>query len=200
MKKVLLLACVFILISTSAIYAQPEKGDWMVGASLVNANGYINSTVPHQFSFNLNPSAGYFLSNRVAIGTGLNLGYGVFGSRNYFLNVGLSPFARYYFVPKEGMQAKKLFLFGELSTQVGVTNYVDKVGNINTTNSGFNAGVGAGLGYLIAPNVSIEGLLKINHYSSFQGVSNQPFGLQPSLGIGFQIYLRGKKKAAAVTE
>ena len=201
MKKLLLLTFAAAIVFAISVNAQPRKGDWMVGANIASGTGYLNTSVPHQFNFNFNPSGGYFLSNRVAIGAGINFGGGGLFSNSYYMNYGFSPFVRYYFVSKEGIKANKLYLFGELSTGIGGSSFVDKVNNTNLTRSGLNVGIGPALGYLITPNVSIEGLFKVSKHTYFQSVATPPgTGVTPSIGIGFQIYLMGKKKAEKVAE
>lgn len=194
MKKLLLLIAVVPAITATVTDAQPRKGDWMVGANIANGAAHLNSTVPHQFNFNITPNGGYFLSNRLIVGAGIGMGVAIFTSKNYAFSYGLSPFARYYFVSQSGLEHNKLYLFGELSTGVNGYSYIDKVANIRTSANSLNAGIGPGIGYMFTQNVGVEGLMKINKRfaTSPTGTANGNF--MPTLGIGFQIYLPGKKQ------
>lgn len=196
MKKLLLLATIIPMLTITVTNAQPRKGDWMVGANIANGTAHINSTVPHQFNFNIIPSGGYFLSNRLVVGAGVGVGVAIFTSKNYAFSYGLSPFARYYFVPKSGMEEDKLYLFGELSTGINGYRYIDKVANVRTNANSLNAGIGPGLGYMLTHNVGVEGVLKINKRFAASPAGTHSGSIMPALGVGFQIYLPGKKKQA----
>lgn len=196
MKKIALLSTAAVLFASLTTYAQPKKGDWMVGANIANTMA-ATSSWGTQFSVNLNPSAGYFLSNRVAVGTGVGLSYQHFDKNFSSFNTSLMPFARYYFAKKEGMQAQKLYLFGEVSAGVGAgtSSYINNIGIKRKVSGGtFQSSAGLGLTYFILPSVSIEGAFRFNYNKPFPpryGVSNQVI---PSLSLGFQIYLPGKKR------
>ena len=119
MKKAVLLPAVAALLTATSAYAQPQKGTYIVGASLAGANGYINSTHSNYGQVIINPRVGYFITDRLALGTSLSLA-GAFGSGYTSLHTGLSPFARYYFFPKDGARQKKLYFFGEGNIGAGV--------------------------------------------------------------------------------
>lgn len=185
-----------VLAGTTA-FAQPQKGDWMVGASIANSQAYLSNNGYNQFQVSLLPSAGYFLTNRIAVGTGIGLSYASGGHRQHYFHYSISPFARYYFSKKEGIQIHKPVLFGEVSTAIGGHSIVDKRNNYMQSNGYGAVGAGIGLAYFITPNVSVEGLLKLNSQNLYHTPNN---GVIPSLNIGFNIYLKGKKRKAEVVK
>ncbi|MBW7914984.1 MAG: outer membrane beta-barrel protein [Taibaiella sp.] len=200
MKKLLLLIAVVPAITATVAHAQPRKGDWMVGANIAGLSGYVDPGVKSHFDIHIVPSAGYFFTNRLAIGTGVGLGYHANSKKAHGFNYGVSPFLRYYFSKKEGMVAKKAYLFTEVSAGYNGYTYSDKVNNVKLTNNALHAGGGAGLAYFITQNVSIEGLFKVNYSTGINGINNNLAQFRPSLGIGFNIYLPGRKKESAKTE
>ena len=96
MKKLLLLASVIPVLTTTVGNAQPRKGDWMVGANVI--------------PFSL--KGGYFLSDRLAVGTELLIN-GTYSpaQKTIAANIGASPFIRYYFASKDGMKANRFYFF-----------------------------------------------------------------------------------------
>ena len=75
MKKLLLITPLLFVL-TSSSFAQPQKGSWLVGASIANGGAAVQPNINSVFNFNISPKAGYFLSNRLALGTGINFGIG----------------------------------------------------------------------------------------------------------------------------
>lgn len=200
MKKLTIIIATLSFITTS-VFAQPRKGDWMVGAGIANSSAarVAGST---QFNVNLNPSAGYFLSNRVAVGTSVGLSYSKYARSLSSYSASLKPFARYYFSKKEGMQPKKLYLFGEVSAGAGIgASRYDNNGVIEKrTGSTILSSAGLGLTYFILPNVSVEGTFNMNYNTPINAAPAPGSNLVPSLGVGFQIYLPGRKKVRAQEE
>lgn len=200
MKKLLLLATVIPILSTTAANAQPRKGDWLVGANIAGLSGYVDPGVNSHFDVHIVPSAGYFLTNRLAIGTGIGLGYHANSKKIHGFNYGVSPFLRYYFSKKEGMELKRAYLFTDVSAGYNGFTQKNKVNNTKITGNLLNAGAGLGLAYFITQNVSIEGLFKVNYSTGINGINSNFAQFRPSLGIGFNIYLPGRKKESAKTE
>lgn len=195
MKKLTLVCTASLLFAAISSYAQPRKGDWMVGANIANSSAGVGPAATSYFSANLNPSVGYFLSNRIAVGAGVGLSYQRSGKYFNSFSSSIIPFARYYFTKKEGMQPKKLYFFGEVAAGAGVgtSAYFDngvknrQIGSILLSNAG------VGLAYFILPNVSVEGTFKLNYNQPFNAPPGSRHSVIPSVGIGFQIYLPGKK-------
>ena len=86
MKNLFLFTIAFLFISTVAVAQQIEtkpqmsqavgdepiqKGNWMIGGSL-GSLGY--SFEGESFNINVNPRAGYFVSDGIAIGASVNAG------------------------------------------------------------------------------------------------------------------------------
>lgn len=195
MKK-LTIATVLCTLFTTVSFAQPRKGDWMVGAGLAAANADITPNVNTNFNVSLFPKAGYFVGNRLAIGTGTGLSFSMHTSaKQYVLGYSISPFARWYFAEKEGIKPKKAYVFTELDLGYRGSTFIDKPNDRRYNSDLIQAGLGVGAAYFIVPNVSLEGLFKMNHRT---GVRNAPANFNhfsPSISLGFQIYLRGRNKS-----
>lgn len=91
MKKLVFATLLLSVLVTTTTFAQPRKGYWMVGANVV----------PVQ------PRAGYFVSDKLLLGAGLNVNVGGSPGNNVFsASLGFAPFAKYYFSGKEGLSAR----------------------------------------------------------------------------------------------
>lgn len=196
MKKIILTTITTVL-GTTAVFAQPQKGDWMVGAGIANGQAYLQTPGYNQFNVQLTPLGGYFAGNRIALGTGVGLGYAA-GRGAHSLGYSISPFARYYFAGKQGIQLQKPVLFAEASMALHGYSAVDKINNWRYSDMGLSGGAGVGLAYFINQHVSVEGLFKLNSRYTYH--NNVGRGVTPSLGIGFNIYLKGKKRKAEVVK
>ncbi len=170
---ILTTALLTLLISTSA-FAQPRKGDWMVGARVSN----------------LNISGGKFLSNRLLLGVDVSPSISIQPYVASSFNLAVSPFLRYYFAPKDGMEAKKFYLFSQIQAGYGL--------GLNTNNDNLehslSPSLGAGLTYMLNDRVSFEASYNIYHPLGDLSSPYRDYGyyLRPQLGV--QIYLNGKKK------
>lgn len=178
MKKLFLTAAIGLFGLASA---QLQQGNWMVGSDLMNMR-FTNG-----LDIQLNPKAAYFIQNRWAVGAGVSLDIQkVNGSSTTQTNWAITPFTRYYFSDN---QVDNLLnngaFFGEGSLGFGGNNS----GGGSTTN-GVKYGIGAGYAYFITNNVSVEGLLK---FDGITGGGNNSSDGDLSLGVGFNIYLSGKK-------
>src|SRR5690606_29028347 len=74
--------------------APVQQGNWIVGGSL-GSLGY--SFEGESFNINLNPRAGYFVSDGLAIGLGANVGLATSPDADNVWTYGVAPFVRYYF-------------------------------------------------------------------------------------------------------
>ncbi|MCL4641542.1 MULTISPECIES: hypothetical protein [Olivibacter] len=153
-----------------------QKGNWMVGGSL-GSMGY--SFEGESFNVNINPRAGYFVSDGIAIGLALNGGYGSVKDDEDNWTYGIAPFVRYFF--PEGSSATGRF-FGQ--GEVGIAG-ANKGSDVT-----FAAGVGLGYAHFITRSVALEAVVGYN-YSKANNASAQA---QNGLGfnLGFQIYLPGQ--------
>jgi hypothetical protein len=178
MKKLLLLIAVVPVITTTVANAQPQKGDWMLGAKV-------------------NPIAlkgGYFLSNRFIAGIDVTPGFSYQPqNKNIGFNFGAEATLRYYFAPKTGMQAGKFYWFGDFNAGYELQyghNYFSKSGGFS---GHFKTGLAPGLAYFVNEKVSIDAALRTNLRGNFTRNWSH-INTNPEFGI--QIYLPGKKKQA----
>ncbi len=94
---------ILALAFSSAALAQTEKGRWILGAQIGNFT-YQDQFSVKSFSGNLTPSAGYFVADGLALGTGIPFsfstqkgnGVGIYGSHSSGTSIGLAPFVRYF--------------------------------------------------------------------------------------------------------
>lgn len=173
MKKIIL-GILVVTLCTVAVNAQTMKGDWMVGGSFA-LNTTSNTTV------SLNPAAGYFILDNLAIGGTFNFGYVKTGDVKSTV-IGAGPFARYYF-GKGNLKPFVLteFLFNSLK--------VDGVAETSSTNNGHDFLLGGGLAAFVNEHVAIETIAGYTN-TKYSGESSDG-GL--AIRIGFQIYLSPQK-------
>lgn len=156
------------------------KGNWLVGASIGNIGHNFKSET---FTFDINPRAGFFISDNAAIGAQVQLGFIAYDGGEDF-RYGLTPFVRYYF--PEGAAPTHRW-FGEAVLGFAGSSMEDSEGDAI-----FSAvyGVGAGYAHFVASNVALEGMLNLIRSNANIDVSNDSStGLSFSLGL--QIYLPG---------
>lgn len=183
MKKSTFVIIALILSSVSVAYAQPKKGDWMVGANIV--------------PFSL--KGGHFLSNRLLVGTELLMNGSYAPAKKVIAaNIAASPYIRYYFLPKDGMKAHRFYFFGDVNFTVGYGFSVDKINNQKGSNHYFKTGIAPGLVYFINDKVSVDGALRFNYYGI--GAVGNDYSIGTTYELGIQVYLQGKKKATAAAE
>src|SRR5687767_7520560 len=119
MKKVLIAAC--LLVSSNAIFAQVNKGQWLAGGNISfesQKQGDAKAT-----SFNFSPDAGYFFIDNFAGGIRLDFSsYKVKDADDATTSFGLAPFVRYYFLPA----AQKVNVFADASFGFGSAGTADK--------------------------------------------------------------------------
>lgn len=115
MKHLLFLTILFSV--TTAAFSQINKGQWLIGGNASFSTDKDNSSISKDRSttFQLSPNAGYFVSDKLAVGARINfmsdkneVEYGSYTEATN-TSVSLSPFVRYYFLPK----TEKLNLFAD---------------------------------------------------------------------------------------
>ena len=176
MKRILLL--VILVASLSTLQAQTEKGDWMVGG------GFRLNTSGNNTEITLNPTAGAFIINNLALGANFSFSYlktgsnVLGGSTNKITSFGVGPFARYYFTQA---QVRPILhgQFNYLSQQIKVSAAP------SNTNSGLNYFLGGGAAIFLNELVSIDGLLGYDHTKLKDLDGRGGFAMT----IGFQVYL-----------
>lgn len=170
MKKILL-SLAFV---ATAVAAQAQEGTYGFGEGDVLLEGSLNAnttdnknTTIKTSDFNFTPKAGYFVTDKFAVGLGLNIGsekeenYSDVSANKYTekgSNVGFEVFGRYYIADLNRFQP-----YAELG--IGYDSYKSErtsvVGGTTTTveNPKFNAfGVNATLGfnYFVTPKIAIN--------------------------------------------
>jgi opacity protein-like surface antigen len=155
MKKSILFT--LLLCSTLAFssFAQDDtfikKGSWMAGGNL-----HLDMDEHLQIDdFSVSPSAGYFVSRRIAVGLKLTYRNAL---QSAFQTASSNVFTRYYF------GQHRVAPFAELGYGFGRSRYkytmgpTDETTFINT--STFDGGIG--LNYFVSKNVALEGVFRYN--------------------------------------
>ena len=187
MCKITLWAC--LLLPAISADAQTQKGYWMVGG---NFGGFTYASAGEDnqsYNFNFNPTLGYFIAPRLAVGGILSVGVtgvkSVEGAMTSSFNYGLSPFMRYYFGDDE---RDKYFVQGKFNTgglkqtDVAPTSYI-------------GYGVGVGYDHFFVRAVALEIGLGYDFLHPSVGRDENNFGVN----LGLLLFLPGKqlRKAAA---
>ncbi|WP_257656260.1 hypothetical protein [Parapedobacter lycopersici] len=154
-----------------------QQGNWIVGGSL-GSLGY--SFEGESFNINLNPRAGYFVSDGLAVGLGANVGLATSPDADNVWTYGVAPFVRYYF--GQGSSATGRF-FGQ--GEVGIA------GSSIGSGADLAFGIGAGYAHFITQSVALEAMVGYNYSKATVANANAQSGLGVSLG--FQIYLPGQR-------
>jgi hypothetical protein len=166
---ILLLAISFSI----GVSAQTEQGNWLVGGN------FTLNTASNNTQIGLNPTAGYFVMNNLAVGGTVALGYSQLGE-NKSTTFGIGPLARYYF----GQKNIRPFVNGEFTFQ----SLKFKSPTETNTENGVNFLLGLGLAGFLNPNVALEAIAGYNH-TRLEGNGDGGFAMR----VGFQVYLRPKE-------
>ncbi|WEK20642.1 MAG: outer membrane beta-barrel protein [Candidatus Pedobacter colombiensis] len=200
MKK-LLLSLIAVSAFAFSTQAQTQKGKFIVGGNVAfdtnksDADGAKSNT-----SFRIVPSVGYFVSDNIAVGTGV--GYSYDKTINRFENQAfvVSPFGRYYANLSESFK-----FFGQLSVpmEFGTAKSVNADGNVGSkVGSSTKIGVALSPGFAFFPTkrIGIEfGVNGLSYNNSrfedangdkIKGAGSDSFSLganffKPNLGIQF---------------
>ena len=198
MKKLLLsLVAVAGLAFTSQ--AQTEKGKIMLGGNVGFSSSKVDGANKSDFSFSVIPSAGYFISDNFAIGTGVGYTYNKeVSDLNLNQAFKVAPFGRYYV----GLSDQFKF-FGQLSVPMSFGNdkVVDENGDTGAkTASTTDIGVNIAPGFAFFPTkrigieFSVNGLgynnSSVKNELTGNKVKTNEFGLDadtfaPNLGVQF---------------
>lgn len=171
MKKLLL-----SLIAVSALafttQAQTEKGKFMLGGNVEFDSNKPNGASKTNTSFNIVPSAGYFVTDNFAIGTGIGFESSKFHTNAVGTVAGfttktqafvVAPFARYY----KGINESFKF-FGQLSVPMAFGN--NKVGD-NDGNNYVKTSKYNNVGVALSPGFAFFPSKKFGIEFSVQGIS-----------------------------
>jgi hypothetical protein len=183
MKKVLMAA--FLLVASSSMYAQINKGQWLVGGNATfQSTKYGDGDAGKNTYFEISPNAGYFFADKLAAGLRASFWSDKDKSDDDALSsFSIAPFVRYYFLDP----AQKVNVFADASFGFGSVGRDDK--------SSFNEfGIMAGPAIFLTPNTALEFAL---FYKSAGGDAYK-IGAEDErqnrfgLSVGFQIHLGGK--------
>ena len=154
-----------------------QQGNWIVGGSL-GSLGY--SFEGESFSLSVNPRAGYFISDGVALGLGLTGSVYTAPESDAVWGYGVAPFVRYYF-PEGSSASGRFFAQGD----VGIAG--------SSLGSGATLALGANVGYahFITQSVALEATLGYNYSKATVSGAEKASGL--NVGLGFQVYLPGQR-------
>src|SRR5690606_29794008 len=150
-----------------------QKGNWIVGGSIGDL-GY--SFEGKTFQIGLAPTAGYFVTDGLAIGLQPALSLQTFKGEDNRWGYGISPFVRYY-LPQGSSASGRFFAHGN----IGIAG--------SSPGSGADLDFGANIGYahFITDNVALEAMAGYNYSKATVEGAQKHTGLGVSLG--FQIYL-----------
>lgn len=170
MKKILF--CSFLMISIS-LQAQIEKGNWMLGSNIALSKFEFTKTNT-TIDITMNPNAQLFLSDRVALGAGLDINYkySKLDTNASSFNWGIGPSLRYYFY-----RADKGGAFGNLKLYFG--------GNKEGSSS-FNPELNIGYDFVLNDFLALEIFTGYGAIIPFKG---SEYTHKIPIGIGFQIFL-----------
>lgn len=161
--------------------AQTQKGNIMVGGNLGNLDIGLKSG--SNTTFTLNPKAGLFIKDGLAVGLEGMFGVAHIGGRSgNTINYGIGTFGRYYITDKNLEFVKHGKFFADAN--IGFQGQNQTKGGASTNGLGF--GFGPGFAYFITPNVAIETAVK---YQGIVGFGSDPYQHDIKWSLGFQIYL-----------
>ncbi|AZA60339.1 MULTISPECIES: hypothetical protein [Chryseobacterium] len=187
MKKLIFTGILAIAGLATTANAQIQKGNWMVGSSLLSSNFGLNTG--GGYSIALQPKGAYFVEDNVAVGGYVNLGISKVtnGSPTRF-DYGVGALGRYFLSPGE-KGVDNLLNHGRwfFEGNVGIGGSSVESGNSTT---GLDFGVGPGYSYFITPNIGLEGLVK---YQGQAGFGNEGLNSNITFNVGFSIYLPSSK-------
>ncbi|MPS65882.1 MAG: hypothetical protein DI622_08965 [Chryseobacterium sp.] len=194
MKKLILAGIFAIGGLTATANAQIQKGNWLVGSSLLSSNFGLNTGGGYNIS--IQPKGAYFIEDNVAVGGYVNLGISKVtnGSPTRF-DYAVGGLGRYYLSPGE-KGVDNLLNHGRWFFEGNVGIGGSSVENGNST-TGLDFGVGPGYSYFITPNIGLEGLVK---YQGQAGFGNEGLNSNITFNIGFSIYIPTSKAKQVIRE
>lgn len=166
---------IFIVVAAN-LSAQIQKGVVLFGGTMgFNSTG---SDGAHITSINVSPSAGFFISDRFAIGSSLDFVL-VSSDGESSTSFGLVPFARYYF---NDSGTSRFFGQAKIGIQTGDTDFFAE-------STAWTFGIGVGADFFINDYVAIEGLLGYQRlqYPEYEAGFNNfglNFGVAAFIGRG----------------
>lgn len=187
--KMLYLSLFLVITLPVSVFAQLQKGTWLLGGSArLNAPSIVNYDDPSiqtesYIDFLAAPSASYFVSKRWALGAGI-VGFLSFQTEEGDVNggIGIIPQVRYYFNPDNAKRNWFAIVGGGFSSGIGFSNgFGVETATLLT---------GVGVNHFLTPNVALEGLLGAN----WDGGSDTEL----RLNLGLQFFLRQKSEESPI--
>jgi|Laugresp1bdmlbsn_1035097.scaffolds.fasta_scaffold03590_3 outer membrane protein W len=143
------------------------KGDVFVSGALKFGS---DSKVSYykQDSFVFAPSVGYFVTDNIALGVNLNVGFGSVqatstSGKSKTNSIGAGLAGRYYFMP-----GSQFTLFAELGTAFGMVKSTPVLGTVTKVNS-LGIALTPGLDYFVSKNFCLETKIALLSYVSSKG-------------------------------
>lgn len=164
-------------------FGQTEKGYLMVGGNFGGFTYTSSGQDNKSYNFNINPSLGYYVADRLALGALLSVGVSgvesADGVTTTASNYGLSPFIRYYLGDDE---RDKYFAQGEFNG-----GGIKQSGQAVTSYIGY--GVGLGYNHFFVKAVALEIGLGYDYLHPSTGHDQNNIGVD----LGLQIFLPTRK-------
>lgn len=171
----------FVLFSSftmSSAWAQTEQGSKLLGGS-----GSLYFTGDY-FSAYLSPNIGFFVADNFVLGGSVPLYY--YGDENGSgKQIGLTPFARYYF----GGGPTRLFALAKLGYRHNWYSSKRDAERFDSSRGYFSGGAGLGLVHFLTKQIGVEAI------ASYSGIKENKGNYRGSfdVSLGFQIYLPAKE-------
>ncbi|NML58920.1 hypothetical protein [Chryseobacterium cheonjiense] len=187
MKKLILSGILAVAGLATTMNAQIQKGNWLVGSSLISSNFGLNTG--GGYNIGIQPKGAYFIEDNVALGGYVDLGFNKVtnGSPTEF-TYGVGALGRYFLSPGE-KGVDNLLNHGRWFFEGNVGIGGRSVENGDST-TGLDFGVGPGYSYFITPNIGLEGLVK---YRGRAGFGNEGLNSNITFNVGFSIYIPTSK-------
>jgi hypothetical protein len=183
MKRNIPMLIIAFAFFTTKTDAQIQRGNLLVGGDIANFNLTLGGG--GAFQMRIDPKLAFFIRDNVALGAYIDFGLATAKGAGTTTDYGVGALGRYYVSdPKVNvLRQGRLFFEGTVGIQG-----VSLSGGSNTT--GLGLGIGPGYAYFITSNIGLETLLK---YNGIVGFGSQAYRSNLNLGIGFQIYLSGRR-------
>jgi hypothetical protein len=190
MKRNIPMLIIAFAFFTTKTDAQIQRGNLLVGGDIANFNLTLGGG--GAFQMRIDPKLAFFIRDNVALGAYLDFGLATAKGAGTTTDYGVGALGRYYISdPKVNvLRQGRLFFEGTVGVQG-----VSLSGGSNTT--GLGLGIGPGYAYFVTSNIGLETLLK---YNGIVGFGSQAYRSNLNLGIGFQIYLSGKRTRQIINE
>jgi hypothetical protein len=180
MKRIIFLLLLFFYFNQT--HSQITKGNLLIGGSAsFESTSYSGDDDNKTTIVQVMPNAGYFFMDKLAGGLRVSFAYKS-NDGDYFRDLGIGPFARYYFLP--ATKTTNLFLEGHFL--YGSEKY-----------KGFDAesktrfGAAAGPAFFLNQHIAIEAML---YWQSVKHAGDEGRYNTVGLAVGIQAHLFSKKK------